>query len=337
MDTLLRSTSFVMLLCQVGIAVLLLASLFTKESLSLFAGADAPSAPRWVFDLVERAHAPTILLIVYLLLEGQIFVAIGILTLMALTGWALKRAVGARKCNCYGTLTRSGRLREWQLHGALGIMSFVVFALKATYGQAIELVSPTWLFPASLALGAAGASTLGRTEGLPKPETSAAISFAPAEQVGHLRDGSTVRLSDIAATCPMMVFIALSSNCNSCRALKPILFPITRLFASRVRVVYLVDDFVPFEAADSADVLVKGEASFIARLGGNQFPFAGVLHSGSLARIGTIAYGDAIGALLLRVLLVVLRARGSGAALPAQTTSPSQNGHSQTDVTELGA
>ena len=315
MDTLLRSASFLMLFCQVGIAALLLASLFTKESLSLFAATKAPSAPRWVLDLVERAHAPTILLIVYLLLGGKLFLAIGILGSIAAMGWTLKSVGGAGQCNCYGTLTRSGRLREWQLHGALGVLGVMVVGLRAGYGHTLELLSATWLFPASLALGAAAAYVFGRVGRRPEVASAAETSFAAAELVGHLRDGSPVRLSDIAVTCPLMVFIALSVNCNACQALKPILFPVTRLFTGRLRVVYLVDDFLEFEAGDPADVLLKGETSFIARLGGTQFPFAAVLHSGSLAKIGAVAYGDAIGALLFRVLLVAVRSQRAAAQL----------------------
>jgi hypothetical protein len=300
-----------MLACQVGIGTVLLASLFTKESRALFATADAPSVPRRMLELVELAHAPAVLLIVYLLLDASVYLAIGILILVAATGWALKRVGGGGQCNCYGALTRGSRRREWRLHIALGGMSLIVLGLRAGYGRPLELLPAIWLFPASLAIGAAIAYVFGRAPS--EAASSAERPFVPDDLVGTLRDGTPIRLATIASTCPMMVFIALSSNCSSCQALKPILFPITRLFSDQLRVVYLVDDFVQFEALDPADVLLKGEATYIARLGGTQFPFAAVLHSGSLARIGDVAYGDAIGALLLRVLLVAVRIRGNTA------------------------
>ena len=50
----------------------------------------------------------------------------------------LKRVGGG---NCYGTLTRGSQLRQWQIHGALAALGFIVLGMRADYGRLLQ----SWL------------------------------------------------------------------------------------------------------------------------------------------------------------------------------------------------
>ena len=306
-----------MAVVKLGISLLLLTALFTKDSLPLFETTEPLAKIHWLVSAIQNIHAPFVVGTVFLLLNGSLLGGVFLLGVMVITGVLIKRFGRLSRCNCYGSLARRTQGEHW-LTVALGIMAVAALALRGAFGANVEMLDEgRVLFPLALLLAAIASHVIKRRD-----EDTAILrassdtgpaqnkeSFEAVCAVGYDISGAPVLLSEIAETCPMIVFIALFSECNVCAALKPILFPIVRLFEDSLRCVFLIDEWHNYDMKDENYLILRRDPDFIARFAAEKFPFAAIINSQSLSIIGPINYGDAIGSLIFRALLVALRTR----------------------------
>jgi hypothetical protein len=297
---------------KMSIALMLLTSLFGKRDAGLFDLVKTDAASENFLAILERVHGPFIIALVYLLFDAAPLFALSMLGAMMLTGYLMKQTGTVSSCNCYGSLAVAGSNRAAVLNALLLTMSVATLALTLLPASvAPEWPLGQWLFLLSLILApvAAWASNLKRNS--PRLGDLKLASTEVGEYgfkhdgempVGHLQSGETVRLSQIAATCPMILFIAVSSECSACATFKPMLLTISEAFGFNLRTVFLVEGPVDDGTELRNTLMLRSNATFVASLGGVKYPFATVMNSGALVRIGSIEYGENIAALLLRLL-----------------------------------
>lgn len=304
-----------MSICKVIIGVLLWFSVLTKQSRELIEVATEPSPTlRKVLALIEAVHIPFVVITIFLVQVGHVFWGLFFLASLISIGFALKKLTGAKHCNCYGSLAESPGRTEYLLNAILISAALMVLFLRLRFGQQVDQESASvWLFSSGVALAALASYLLPRARSQTQISNANAAS-APSNQestfeggdiVGYDASGEVIRVGEIASTCPMIVFIALSTGCPLCSSLKPILFPITSLFADKLRCVFLMDKQGTIDNEDN--LIVRAEPAFVRKLGGEQFPFAVTVESRSLSVVGSVAYGDGIGSFITRALLIALR------------------------------
>lgn len=318
--------SVLMIFAKLSVAVLLLTAMFTKGSSSLFDDAGLRSGSKKVAYLIEQIHAPYVLLIVFLLIGGSVICAVFLLLLMIGVGVAVKGIGIVGECNCYGSLSKkSERSASW-LTVALILLGVTAATLRILGGPQLEMTeSGLLLLPSCLGL-AATASMLLKAAGSEREaremvavggqDETVSATYGGGMVVGYEADDEPLLLGDIAATCPMIVFISLSSACTACGALKPIIFPITRMFSNRLRCVFLVDDLETYKTGYEDDLVLRVSPEFVSNFGAEKYPFGVIMDSRSLSIVGPLSYGDGIGALFFRALVVALRQQSNPATSP---------------------
>lgn len=296
-----------LVILQWSLSALLLTALLGGSNKPLLIPDTQGALSGFLFKAISVVHAPYVLYICFLLLAGDHAVAIGLLGMLMFAGLVIRSKHETVKCNCYGALS--------DLPGGQKSLTVVVIVLSC----AILCVGYWWSAPVSLldlAIRYLSALVLVTLANLLVPglfqrwkrsakygaysdSNTDGPSYPSSMPVGALDNGEVVTFGRIAQTCPIFILVGITSDCSACSYLKPYLLGISERLGESLRIVFVARGLSYPEEPLYHTLFLTGAHEFASEIEGLVYPFAILVNSETLTRMGRVYYGENICSLLL--------------------------------------